>query len=70
MPALILAFCGTIIVVDLTMAVSASRSWTGFVLKNPHVAQLEFNRKAGEGAQAARGWSGRLQSAMARSATA
>ncbi|WP_352718353.1 FixH family protein [Mesorhizobium sp. M0563] len=33
-PALILAFFATIIVVDLTMAVLASCSWTGFVVKN------------------------------------
>ncbi|MER8701181.1 FixH family protein [Mesorhizobium sp. M1273] len=39
------------------MAVLASRSWTGFVVKNSHVASQEFNRKAGEGAQAALGWS-------------
>ncbi|MER8923553.1 MULTISPECIES: FixH family protein [unclassified Mesorhizobium] len=38
------------------MAVLASRSWTGFVVKNSHVASQEFNRKAGEGAQAALGW--------------
>ncbi|WP_352772427.1 FixH family protein [Mesorhizobium sp. M0684] len=52
------------------MAVLASRSWTGFVVKNSHVARQEFNRKAGEGAQAALGWSSPLQPQMARSATA
>ncbi|MER9222002.1 FixH family protein [Mesorhizobium sp. M0644] len=49
----------------------ASRSWTGFVVKNSHVASQEFNRNAEEGrAQAALGWSGPLQSQTARSATA
>lgn len=52
MPALILAFFGTIIIVELTMAVLASRSWTGFVVKNSHVDSQEFNRKAGEGGRA------------------
>ncbi|MER8649226.1 FixH family protein [Mesorhizobium sp. M1121] len=56
-----------IIIVDRTMAVLASRSWTGFVVNNSHVAGQEFNRKAGEGAQAALGWSGPSQSQMARS---
>lgn len=32
------------------MAVLASRSWTGFVVKNSHDVSQEFNRKAGEGA--------------------
>ncbi|MFC0804840.1 FixH family protein [Ensifer sp. P24N7] len=70
MPALILAFCATIIVVDLTMAVLASRSYTGFAVKNSHVAQLGIQSQGGRGAQAARGWSCPLQSAMARSAIA
>ncbi|MER8708916.1 hypothetical protein NKH49_25735 [Mesorhizobium sp. M1088] len=52
MPALILAFFATIIV-ELTMAVLASRSWTGFVVlpcRQPRI------RKAQEGrAQAALG---------------
>ncbi|MER8963802.1 FixH family protein [Mesorhizobium sp. M0701] len=50
MPALILAFFATIIIVELTMAVLASRSWAGF--KNSHVDSQEFNRKAGEGGRA------------------
>ncbi|MER9052402.1 FixH family protein [Mesorhizobium sp. M0910] len=49
MPALILAFFATIIIVELTMAVLASRSWTGFVVKNSHVDSHEFNRNAQEG---------------------
>lgn len=58
-----------IIIVDLMMAVLASRSWTGFVVNNSHVASQEFNRKAGEGAQAALGWSGPLQSQMIATAS-
>ncbi|MER8759066.1 FixH family protein [Mesorhizobium sp. M0976] len=69
MPALILAFFATFIIVELTMAVLASRSWTGFVVNNFPASQ-EFNRKAGEAALAALGWSSPLQSQMARSATA
>ncbi|MER9895792.1 FixH family protein [Mesorhizobium sp. M0119] len=43
-----------IIIVDLKMAVLASRSWTGFVVNNSHVASQEFNLNAQEGrAQAA-----------------
>ncbi|QND69666.1 hypothetical protein HB777_39635 (plasmid) [Mesorhizobium loti] len=38
MPALILAFFTTIIIVNLTMAVFASRSWTGFVVKDSYAA--------------------------------
>ncbi|MER9756161.1 FixH family protein [Mesorhizobium sp. M0166] len=43
----------------------------GFVVKNSYDTSQEFNRKADEGrAQAALGWSGSLQSQMARSANA
>ncbi|MER9275517.1 hypothetical protein [Mesorhizobium sp. M0643] len=48
------------------MAVLASYSWTASVVKNSHDASPGINRKAGEGAQAALGWSGPLQSQMAR----
>ncbi|WP_084833852.1 FixH family protein [Mesorhizobium sp. L48C026A00] len=48
-----------IIIVGLTMAVLASRSRTGFVVNNSHVASQEFNRNAQEGrAQAALGRDG------------
>lgn len=54
---LMLAFFGTIIAVNLTMATFASTSWTGFVVKNSYVASQQFNRKAKESrAQAALGW--------------
>ncbi|WP_184878168.1 FixH family protein [Mesorhizobium sangaii] len=57
MPALILAFFATIIV-NLTMAVFASRSWPGFV-EELLCGQLGIQSQAEEGrAQAALGWSG------------
>ena len=59
---LMLAFFGTIIAVNLTMATFASTSWTGFVVKNSYVASQQFNRKAREGrAQAALGWKSTLR---------
>ncbi|MER8537112.1 hypothetical protein NKH61_32425 [Mesorhizobium sp. M1005] len=46
----------------------ASYSWTGFGREEPPMTPAqEFNRKAGEGAQAALGWSRPLQSQMTRS---
>jgi len=58
---LMLAFFGTIIAVNLTMATVAGMSWTGFVVKNSYIASQEFNRKAEEGrAQAALGWTSSL----------
>ena len=57
MLAIMLAFFGVIIVVNVTMAVVANTSWTGFVVKNSYIASQEFNHKAQEGrAQAALGW--------------
>lgn len=61
MLAIMVAFFGTIIAVNLTMAMVAGRSWTGFVVKNSYVASQEFNRKAELGrAQAALGWKSSL----------
>lgn len=61
MLAIMLAFFGVIVAVNVTMAVLANTSWTGFVVKNSHVAGREFNRKAEEGRrQAALGWTARL----------
>lgn len=45
-----LLFFGVIITVNMTMAVLASRSWTGLVVKNSYVASQHFN----EDLQAAR----------------
>lgn len=55
-------FFGTIITVNIVMAVYANTSWTGLVVQNTYVASQEFNRKAAEGrAQAARGWQTTLE---------
>jgi nitrogen fixation protein FixH len=52
-----LLFFGVIISVNLVMAMYASSSWTGLVVKNSYVASQEFNEKAVEGReQAARQW--------------
>ncbi len=40
-----LAFFGVIIAVNLTMAVFATKSWTGLVVKNSYVASQAFNRE-------------------------
>jgi len=58
---IMLAFFGVIIAVNVTMAMFATRSWTGFVVKNSYVASQEFNEKAERGrAQAALGWTATL----------
>lgn len=49
MPALILAFFAMIIIVNLTMAVFASRNWTGFVVKNSYAASQEIQSRGGRG---------------------
>lgn len=67
MLAVMLAFFGVIIAVNVTMAVFANTSWTGFVVRNSYVAGLEFNRKAEEGRrQAELGWSSALAVADGR----
>ncbi len=54
-----LAFFGVIIAVNLTMAVFATKSWTGLVVKNSYVASQAFNRELEQAkVQAARGWTG------------
>jgi nitrogen fixation protein FixH len=61
MLAVILAFFGVVIAVNLTMATLANTSWTGLVVENTYVASQQFNKKAEEGrAQAALGWTGKL----------
>lgn len=61
MLAIMIAFFGTIIAVNLTMATVAGTSWTGFVVKNSYIASQEFNGKAAAGrAQAALGWTSGL----------
>lgn len=57
MLAIMFAFFGVIIAVNLTMATFARTSWSGLVVQNSYVAGQEFNRKAEEGReQAALGW--------------
>lgn len=52
------AFFTVIVSVNLTMAVLASRSWTGLVVENGFVASQSFNRNLAEARrQAARNWS-------------
>jgi len=56
-----LAFFGVIVVVNLTLAVFASKSWTGLVVKNSYVASQAFNRELEQAkVQAARGWVGSI----------
>ncbi|MBX3532079.1 MAG: FixH family protein [Rhizobiaceae bacterium] len=56
-----LAFFGVIIAVNVTMAVFAGSSWTGFVVRNSYVASQEFNGKvAAARMQDALGWTAEL----------
>lgn len=56
----VLLFFGTIIAVNVVMAVAASRSWTGLIAKNGYVASQEFNTRLSE-AEAARAWGWRIE---------
>ena len=59
---IMLAFFGTIIAVNVTMATFAARSWTGLVVKNSYVASQEFNGKAKAAReQDALGWTSNLE---------
>jgi nitrogen fixation protein FixH len=61
MLAIMLGFFGVIIAVNVTMATFANTSWTGFVVKNSHVAGKQFNQKVADARkQDALGWSGTL----------
>lgn len=56
-----IAFFGVIVAVNMTMAVFASRSWTGLEVKNSYVASQDYNAKlAVADRQRARGWKSRL----------
>jgi nitrogen fixation protein FixH len=58
---IMLAFFSTIITVNVTMAMFATGSWTGLVVKNSYVASQQFNEKAAAAReQAALGWTERL----------
>lgn len=67
MLAIMVAFFGVIIAVNLTMAVLARTSWTGLVVENTYVASQQFNAKMAETrAQAALGWTSTLTFAEGR----
>lgn len=56
-----IAFFGVIVTVNMTMAVFASRSWTGLEVKNSYVASQDYNAKLAVVArQKALGWSSTL----------
>lgn len=62
MLAVMFLFFGTIISVNVIMAIYANTSWTGLVVQNTYVASQQFNEKAAAGrAQAARGWKDTLE---------
>lgn len=61
MLAILVSFFAVVIAVNLTLAVYASRSWTGLVVENSYVSSQEFNdRLAQSQAQDALGWTGKL----------
>lgn len=62
----VIAFFGTIIAVNITMAVVSATSWTGLVVENSYVASQEFDdRRAAHQAQLDAGWTSRLSYAGA-----
>ena len=61
MLSIMLAFFGTIITVNVTMAVFANTSWSGMVSKNTYVASQDFNKNAARArAWAAAGFDGEI----------
>lgn len=61
---IMLASFGVIIAVNVTMAIYASSSWTGLVVRNSYVAGLDMNRRLRERReQAALGWHASLSGA-------
>ena len=61
MALVMVAFFGTIISVNLTMAYFASSSWTGLVVKNSYVASQDFNKlQAKTDQQKVLGWQSEL----------
>lgn len=56
---LVVGFFAVVIGVNVTMAVLATRSWTGLVVENSYVASQEFNEKLSVAQQrTAAGWTG------------
>lgn len=67
MLALVLVFFGVVVGVNVFMAVSSFRSWTGLVVENSYVASQHFNEHlAASRAQAALGWQAALSSREGR----
>lgn len=61
MLAILVAFFGVTIGVNVTMAVLANRTWSGLVVPNSYVASQNFDEEAAEAArQKALGWSQKL----------
>ncbi|MGV3552133.1 FixH family protein [Rhizobium sp.] len=61
MLAVMLAFFGTIITVNVTMAFLANSSWSGMLSKNTYVASQDFNKNAARAREWARlGFGGEL----------
>lgn len=61
MLAIMVAFFGVIVTVNITMAVLANRTWTGLVVKNSYVASQQYNGElAAAKTQRARGWKSSL----------
>ena len=61
MAILIVSFFGVIIAVNIVLAVFATRSWTGLVVKNSYVASQDFNKlQAKTDRQKAKGWQSEL----------
>lgn len=61
MLAIILAFFGVVIAVNVTMATVARKSWSGLVVANTYVASQQFNGRAEQARrQAALGWTATL----------
>jgi len=59
---IMVVFFGVIFSVNLFMATSAVRTWTGLVVENSYVASQQFNTKlANARDQAAKGWQGGLE---------
>ena len=58
---MILSFFGVIIGVNITMAIFASSTWTGLIVKNSYVASQDFNAKLEKArAQEALGWTSKI----------
>lgn len=58
---IMLSFFGVIIIVNLTMATLATKSWTGLVVKNGYIASQQFNNnQAAQEKLLAAGWKSKL----------